>query len=494
LILSDGFPHSMVLLDLETTGGKSTHDRIIEVALIRIEAGEVVDRWQQLINPEINIPPWITRLTGISTTDVMGQPTFHEIADGLFDRLQGAMLVAHNARFDYGFLKNEFKRSQIDYTTKPLCSVKLSRALYPQFKQHGLDALIERFQLPMSDRHRAMADTEAILHFFDHISQNLDADEIQATCESLLKHASLPSHLPKSLLKDIPNRPGVYRFYAENGRLLYVGKSVALKNRILSHFSSDHQNPTDLKISQAIHHLDYETTPSDFSAQLLENHQIKRDQPAFNRRQTRQKKLYQLEKGADEYGYSTLSIVQADMTQHAGIAKRFGLFRSQKQATTALEARATRHHLCQRLTGLDKRKSGRCFAHQLKRCFGACIQEEPVAVYNERVDEALESIRSLIWPYAEPILIKEPNRFANEDEPRYHWHLVDQWVYYGQIESEEDLHSALSTLSDETTAFDLDTYYILNRFINQPDLMKDWGLSLVPISQINHQVVQQVAP
>jgi DNA polymerase-3 subunit epsilon len=482
----------MVLVDLETTGGKSTQDRIIEIALIRIEKGEVVDRWEQLVNPDMTVPPWITRLTGISTSDVIEKPSFEAIADDLFDRLQGATLVAHNARFDYGFLKNEFKRCNIDYTTKPLCSVKLSRALYPQFKRHGLDALIERFSLPMPDRHRAMADTDAILHFFDHLSRNLDADEIAATCQSLLKHASLPSHLPKSLVKEIPNRPGVYRFYAENGRLLYVGKSVALKNRILSHFSSDHENATDLKISQAIHHLDYQTTPSDFSAQLLENLEIKRDQPAFNRRQTRHKKLYQLEKSHDEHGYAKLTIVQADMNNHAGIGQRFGLFRSQKQATTALEARATRHHLCQRLTGLDKRASGRCFAHQLKRCLGACIQDEPIALYNERVDEALESIRSLIWPYSEPVLIREPDRFADEGDPTHHWHLVDQWVYYGQIDDEAELASALERISDETTAFDLDTYYILNRFLNQPEQMKDWGLTIVPVSKVLSNAAYEV--
>jgi DNA polymerase-3 subunit epsilon len=157
-VLSAGFPEKMVLLDLETTGGKATHHRIIEIGLVVIEQGEVVERWQSFIDPETMLPPFIQKLTGIAPSNLRGAPLFSQVADKLLTYLDGRTLVAHNARFDYSFLKNEFERIGVSYNAKPLCSVKFSRSLYPQFKRHGLDQIIQRFQLPIENRHRAMDD------------------------------------------------------------------------------------------------------------------------------------------------------------------------------------------------------------------------------------------------------------------------------------------------------------------------------------------------
>ena len=145
--LSSGFPDAMVLLDCETTGGKAIYHRIIEIGLIVIEGGELIETWQTFIDPKVALPPFIQRLTGITPGMINGAPAFFDIAEELLSKLKGRTLVAHNARFDYSFLKNEFKRAGFTYNAKPLCSVKFSRNLYPQFKRHGLSEIIKRFDL-----------------------------------------------------------------------------------------------------------------------------------------------------------------------------------------------------------------------------------------------------------------------------------------------------------------------------------------------------------
>ena len=164
--VSAGFPNKMVILDVETTGGKATYHRIIEIGLLIVDDGKLIERWQSFINPETSLPPFIQRLTGIQPSMIDDAPIFASVAKTLFDKLKGRTLVAHNARFDYGFLKNEFERVGISYNTKPLCSVKFSRDLYPQFKHHGLSAIIKRFQLTIENRHRALDDASMIYEFF----------------------------------------------------------------------------------------------------------------------------------------------------------------------------------------------------------------------------------------------------------------------------------------------------------------------------------------
>ena len=472
-----GFPERMVLLDCETTGGKATRDRMTEVALIRVERGEVVQRWQTLLNPGMSIPPWITRLTGIENGMVRDAPTFEDIAAELEHLLDGAVLVAHNARFDYGFLKNEFRRAGIDYSTRPLCSVKLSRKLYPNVKGHGLDALIRRFGLQMDDRHRAMADTDAIWQFFQRVDAEFEEDEIRAVCSALLQRASLPSQLAEEEVDKLPATPGVYRFHAGNGHLLYVGKSVSIRDRVMSHFAGDHANRKGLEMCQHIEHIDFTATPSDFGAQLLENHQIKTLSPQYNRRQTRVQKLFQFEVTTPEDGYPRLELVQADPERVEAITSRFGLFRTRRQANLTLKKLADIYGLCHRFTGLENKQAGACFAHQLHRCAGACCGEEPVEVYRLRVESAMATLKNQVWPYSGPIVVCE--RAKQDDNDQYH--LIDQWLYFGSVRDNAEMEALLE--GEGKPFFDLDTYHILIRFLLNPQLMTQNRLSVVTLPE-----------
>ena len=164
--LSAGFPDKMVILDCETTGGRAKYHRIIEIGLLVIEDGRLIETWQSFINPETIVPNFIQKLTGIKPNMLNNAPKFSEIADKLHELLENRTLVAHNARFDYSFLKSEFSRIGVNYNAKPLCSVKLSRNLYPQFKRHGLSEIIKRFDLNIENRHRALDDAKMVYGFF----------------------------------------------------------------------------------------------------------------------------------------------------------------------------------------------------------------------------------------------------------------------------------------------------------------------------------------
>ncbi len=135
---------AVAFVDLETTGTSSTGDRVTEVAIVRVVDGELVEEWSSLVDPERSIPPDIQILTGITNEMVKGAPTFADIRHEVRERLEGHLFVAHNARFDYGFLKNEFARLEMPFTAEVLCTVRLSRRLYPEAVGHSLDALIGR--------------------------------------------------------------------------------------------------------------------------------------------------------------------------------------------------------------------------------------------------------------------------------------------------------------------------------------------------------------
>lgn len=176
----------LVFVDLETTGMLAAEERITEIGLVELDQGEFAGSWSQLVNPEKDIPPFIEALTGISNDMVQQAPTFGELAPELYRRLEGRLLIAHNARFDCGFLKSEFARAGLSYEPQVLCTVKLSRKLFPEQRRHNLDSLIERHGLTCSARHRALGDAEVLWHFIRKIQAELDADRIDAALRAQL--------------------------------------------------------------------------------------------------------------------------------------------------------------------------------------------------------------------------------------------------------------------------------------------------------------------
>lgn len=489
------------MLDCETTGGKAIYHRIIEIGLVVVENGKLIETWQTFIDPKVSLPPFIQRLTGISPSMVNGAPEFADVAEELLSKLKGRTLVAHNARFDYSFLKNEFERAGISYNAKPLCSVKFSRNLYPQFKRHGLSQIIERFNLSIENRHRALDDAQMIYQFFQKSSALFSDDEIAATCKTLLKRPSLPTLLDAKEVEKLPASAGVYYFYDQKGTLLYVGKSVNIRNRVMSHFSSDHKNPKDLQMSTKIAQVDFEQTPSDFGAQIRESNQIKALFPLYNRRLRKVKKLFQYRSAEDNNGYLRLSIETVE-TEDTDVEEQFGLFRSPRQASKQMEKLADQYFLCHKLLGLEGDRNSRqaCFRSQLKKCFGACQGTEPAHSYNERMKAALKNYQIKLWPYSGPILVEERDPQSLD---RVVFHVVDRWRYMAKLPILEDIYDlgyqllgensrpsslvnkATDSRDDADDRFDLDIYFILVRFMVDKEKMKMNNLKIWPLIELS---------
>jgi DNA polymerase-3 subunit epsilon len=440
-------------LDLETTGGSSTGDRITEIGIRFWRDGDVLGEWQTLVNPQTRISGFIENLTGISNDLVAQAPTFDMIADELRGQLDGVIVVAHNARFDYGFIKSEFRRLGQAFSAPVLCTLKLSRYLYPEFRRHNMDALIERHGLPQVQRHRAMGDVNAMFGFFLQVLEDKGQARVEKALQTLLKTPSVPSHLPLDVLDDLPRCPGVYRFYGENDALLYVGKSTNLQQRVASHFSGDHNSSRGVRISESLRRVDWTETAGELGALLLELKQIKNLKPLFNRRSRAAKTLVSIELTENADGYFQARLAREIEPDRLG--DYFGLFRSRKDAQNALTGIAAKNDLCNKLLGLESERNGPCFQRALGRCKGACDGGEDVTRYNLRVRIAFHALRLKTWPWVGPIGLVE----RNDDSGRTDILVLYNWMHITTVQDESSLRDL--SLGGMRVNFDLDSYKLI---------------------------------
>jgi DNA polymerase-3 subunit epsilon len=328
--------------------------------------------------------------------------------------------------------------------------------------------------------------------FFLKTSAIYSPEEIEACCKQLLKRTTLPPLLDPEEINNIPNTAGVYYFYAQNGELLYVGKSVNLRNRVLSHFSADYSNSKEFQMCQKTAHVNFETTPSDFGAQIRESHQIKSLLPLYNRRLRKARKLYQYKTTVDDNGY--MRLVTEAVSSSAPSEQQFGLFRSPRQASIQLEKLADQYFLCHQLIGLENKpkQNKPCFRSQLKKCFGACHGAESAEHYNDRLTSAIERYQIQAWPYQNAIMIEE-----HCAEGHTAFHIIDHWRYIIKLTVPEDLYDLGYQISNSNQdsvnraninfqadeKFDLDIYFILVRFLINEDNKKVSNLKIWLLDQ-----------
>lgn len=444
------FDYPVVFVDIETTGGSYRNSRILEVAAIRYENGEVVQEFSTLINPETYIPSSITSLTGITEADIIDAPKFEDIADELYEILSGAVFVAHNVRFDYSFLKNEFALIGIDFSVKLLCTVRLSRALYVGQKGHSLAKLIERHNIPVMARHRALDDARAIQYFSQLAYDEHGHDLFHEAVGRQLKTQYLPPHLNIEELNEVENVPGVYVFEDEIHQPLYIGKSINLKKRILSHFQD--RSSRELKISQNVHHIRTIPTGSELAALILESKMIKELMPLYNR-MLRRVSSYALFVKDEVDGYTTITVKSGAINADTDLTKVYGLYETRTKAKKQLELLTKTFLLCPKLMGIEK-ATGACLSYSLGKCKGACIGKESRELYNRRFEIALEHNKIAAWPYETAIAIPldaEGNGVV-----------INSWMIQGFYSNGD-----LSLLESYDVNFDVDEYKIIRRFIRE---------------------------
>jgi len=463
-MLAMTLPTRLAFVDLETTGATATADRITEIGIVEVDENGM-NEWSTLINPEKWISEFITSLTGITNQMVAHAPTFAEVASDLQARLTGRLFIAHNARFDHAFLKNEFKRVGLEFTPMVLCTVKLSRRLFPGFGHHNLDALIERHHLTVTERHRALGDARLIWQFWQIIHTIAPIEEIRNTVKQLTDRPTLPAHLDATLIDHMPTTHGVYLFYGENNLPLYIGKANDLRRRILSHFSNDHRSSRALDLSQQIRRIDWIETSGEIGALLKESVLIKRLSPIHNR-QLRQIENLCAWRLIEQGNVMHIDLAQGDDLFFDQDNSLYGLYADARKAHDALRHLAEAHALCPVLLGLEKRKPGKpCFSSQVKRCNGACTGLESLATHHQRLRTALEPLRLQKWPFCGAIGIKEGSAL----------HVIDGWAYLGTATCDEEIHDLIS--HGRPTLFDRDVYRILSR------RLKDLGQRLVVLDR-----------
>lgn len=445
---------SLVFVDLETTGANPAIDRIIEVGIVKVSAGQLEYEWSTLVDPGESIPPLIQGFTGITNDMVRGAPSFADIADEVFARIEGSLFIAHNARFDYGFLKNEFKRLERAFQPRVLCTVKLSRALYPEHHRHGLDALIDRHNLACDARHRALGDARVLWDFVQLVHAEKPPEAIRAALKKAMKSPSLPSGLEATAVDAVPEAPGVYLFHGENALPLYIGKGVNMRARVQSHFAADHSAGRAMRIAQETKRIEWIETAGELGALLLEARLIKEKSPIHNRQLRKNDELcaFRLVEGGD---------VALERVPLAGVPPEelgtlYGQFKSKREAHDTLRELAAEHGLCLKRLGLEQGR-GPCFNHQIKRCKGFCVGKENALTHDLRLKTALAVLKLRAWPFPGRIAIRE----RDEAGGRCEWHLFEHWCHLGTAKSEAELHEAAQTRFD--AAFDFDTYRILRR-------------------------------
>ncbi len=388
------------IVDIETTGGRPQSDKITEIAIYIHDGERIVDEYATLINPEKPIPYFITGLTGISNEMVEDAPRFFEVAKQIVEVTQDHIFVAHNANFDYNFIKEEFKRLGYTYKRDVLDTVKLSRRLIPGLRSYSLGKLCKEVDIKINNRHRAAGDALATTKLFE-LLLGLD----HGLNNKLFTNPALSDlhpNLDGNQVKNLPEDAGVYYFYDDNKELLYVGKSKNIRQRVLSHFAN-RSTRKKIEMRDRIAEVSYEITGSELVAFLLESDEIKKNKPVYNRAQRRETTYIGVFSYSNNDGY--LCFRTGKDKDKLPLAS----FSSMEKAKDFLTHLTTDYNLCQKLSGLYE-SSGACFQYQIGICHGACICKESSESYNIRAQKAKQ-----IFEYEyQNFLIIDKGRDLNE--------------------------------------------------------------------------------
>lgn len=373
------------IIDVETTGGSTKSSKITELAVFKHDGTRIIDTFSTLVDPEIPIPEFIARLTGINDQMVQGAPKFYEIAKQFIEFTEGCIFVAHNCAFDYGMIRSEFKHLGYDYRRSQLCTVRASRYVLPGYTSYSLGKITKELGISINGRHRAGGDAEATAELFTILHEK-DPKGLETFIQDDINPKILHPNLDLEALEEIPNKPGIYKLFNDVNKLIYVGKSKHIRKRIDQHLKNNKTMKGEL-MRQEIARIEFELTGSELIALLYESELIKQHTPLYNRALKRNSFTYGLFYFEDGNGYKQLFVER--LTKNSLLP--LTTFTSKREATDYIHYLNQKHHLCLKLCGVEKTSSS-CFAYQIKKCFGACVQEESPEEYNKRVDVIISNL------------------------------------------------------------------------------------------------------
>lgn len=368
------------IVDIETTGSNTNQNRIIEIAIVTTNGHEILSTYSTLVNPGVYIPAMITGLTGISNDDVADAPYFSAVCEEILAELEGKIFVAHNVGFDFGFVKSEFEREDLEFSPKKLCTVRLSRKVVPGYKSYSLGAICGHMGIEIRDRHRALGDAYATALLFNKL-YTINSDAIAESLKRNSGEAILPPNVPRKVYDQLPEKSGVYYFYNSKGKVIYVGKADNIKKRIAGHFASKSQTRVNQEMFANIYDIGFELCGNELISLLFENQEIRRIWPEFNKESKKPSKNYGLYMYEDNQGFSQLSVGKSvPSLQPVQVYKSF------LKGREALLEMVAQFGLCSRKCGLQK--------DFCQACNQGCKWENQVQQYNQQVEKALGVSRS----------------------------------------------------------------------------------------------------
>jgi DNA polymerase-3 subunit epsilon len=296
------------IVDIETTGGYASANGIIEISIKIFDGERIVEEFETLVNPNQNIPRYIQAFTGINNDMVQDAPVFEEIAEKVYTYLQGNVFVAHNVNFDYSFIKSHLECYGYSFNAKKLCTVRLSRQIFPGLPSYSLGNLCNSLQIDLNNRHRAGGDADATVTLFKKLLTNDTKGVITASLNRNSKEAVLPPNVPKAHFDVLPKTPGVYYFHDQKGKVIYVGKAKNIRSRVNSHFSNNSDSRQKQNFVRNVHAISFQSTATELMAAILESTEIKRLWPIFNTSQKRQEEIFGIFVYEDQNGYMRLAI------------------------------------------------------------------------------------------------------------------------------------------------------------------------------------------
>ena len=433
----------IAFVDVETTGLGADHHRIAEIGVVSVDHGVVGEAWDALLDPGRRIadlphefgvePPYFCADRSSEL------PQFRDIARDLAARLDGCLLVAHNARFDHAYLKAEFERAGVAFAPQVVCSVMLSRRLYPDRAGHDLDALCARFGIAIDVRHRALPDARLLQQAWTAIARDVGPKRFAQAVAALLAEPLLPPQLDLGLVDALPERAGVFAFLDADERPLLIGRASNLRRHVKRYFHLDRECARADAIAHRLARIHHELASGPLDARLREMRLC--DALGFAR------------KGL--LGAWSLAIEPTAVPAATIVALRerstlprdlYGLFATERKARNALARIVAREGVCKAYAGLAPPGDCTCGA-----CAGddrddpagdGCIRDDRAAAgvrparhsrWLMRLVAGLSPLRLQPWPFAGPIAIRE----------RRTVHIFDQWEHLASVRTGSDVFGAL---------------------------------------------------
>ncbi len=436
LVLLYLIPNMYAIVDIETTGGYASAYGITEVAVFIHDGKRVVKHFETLINPNQNIPRYITVLTGIDNSMVASAPAFDEIAETLFELLNDKIFIAHNVNFDYSFIKHHLKAAGFELTAKKICTVRLGRKIFPGLPSYSLGNLCRSLQLPIENRHRAGGDAKATVQLFEHYLANDADDHIQQMLKKSSADQWLPLNLTKADILKLPAGTGVYYFHDAKDKIIYVGKAINIKKRVSSHFTHNDADRKRQNFLRTITRISCKECATELEAIVLESTEIKRLWPKYNYSQKQPAQKFALYMYEDSRGYLRLAIDKRK--KHLPHLYGFNLLH---EGLVMLNKMAAEFGLNEKLCFIDKT----AFTENEYNLL------EPPTVYNEKIKLAVKALEDQLPTFA--VMdngIKKEERLCLLIERGSFWGM-GYIPYNMQISSTADLKNLLVPYADNDT-------------------------------------------